>query len=141
MTSLLSMSLHMTQKLELEKFDWLLKVISTRVAGLGGQAWALYGYATVYQYTKDPQFLNAAKQMADYFLSRLENGIVYWDFDAPRPCVWNVSVAMIAASGMLLICQLENSTKYVSSVASILAAAQKGALMDGKGVTILDHCI
>lgn len=104
-----------------------------------GQAWALYGFASVYKYTKKYKYLDAAKHMADYFCSRLHNGIVYWDFDAPRPCVWDISAAMIAASGMLLICQLENSTEYLASVAQILEVAQKSAFTGEEGKTILDH--
>lgn len=104
-----------------------------------GQAWALYGFASVYQYTRQKRFLDAAKKLANYFLTQVENGTVYWDFDAPRPCVWDVSAAMIACSGMLLICQLEHSQEYLSAVASILATAQKHALTNEKGVTILDH--
>jgi Glycosyl Hydrolase Family 88 len=104
-----------------------------------GQAWALYGFASVYQYTGQHKYLDAAKKLANYFVSKLDNGIVYWDFDAPRPCVWDISAAMIAASGMLLICQLEGSVEYLSSVALILAVAQRNALTDNNGDTILDH--
>lgn len=104
-----------------------------------GQAWALYGYATVYKYTKDRKFLDAAKRLANYFMTRVEDGVVYWDFDAPRPCVWDVSAAMIACSGMLLICQLENNLEYLPQVTSILKACVNGALTPENGVTILDH--
>jgi hypothetical protein len=104
-----------------------------------GQAWALYGFASAYQYTKQIRFLDIAKKLADYFLSRVDNGVVYWDFDAPRPCYWDISAAMIACSGMLLICELEGSREYVSAVASILQATQRGALTNETAVTILDH--
>jgi hypothetical protein len=80
-----------------------------------GQAWALYGFASVYYHTKDPLFLDAACRLADYFLSRVDKngedaGVVYWDFDAPRPGVWDVSAACCASSGLLFLHQLLKST-------------------------------
>lgn len=104
-----------------------------------GQAWALYGFATVYKYTNDSKFLEMAKKIADYFVSRLDDGIVYWDFDAPRPCEWDTSAAMIACSGMLLICQLQNNHEYVDIVTKILHVCVKKALTGDNGATILDH--
>ncbi|KAH8556085.1 glycoside hydrolase family 88 protein [Umbelopsis sp. PMI_123] len=104
-----------------------------------GQAWGIYGYATVYKYTKDPKFLGAAKRLAEYFMSRVENGVVYWDFDAPRPCVWDTSAAMIACSGMLLLCQMQGNHTYLPQVTSLLKTCIDGALTNEDGVTILDH--
>jgi hypothetical protein len=105
-----------------------------------GQAWALYGFATVYKYTKQTKFLDAAKNLADHFISRLEDGVVYWDFDAPRPCVWDTSAATIACSGMLLICQLaEPDKKYLDAVNSMLKKCVDGAIAPPNTVTILDH--
>ncbi|VUC35193.1 unnamed protein product [Clonostachys rosea] len=108
-----------------------------------GQAWALYGYASVYQYTRDPKFLDAAINLAEYFLSRVDtsNGvdsIVYWDFDAPRPGVWDVSAATCAASGMLLLQELApERCNYVSRVLPILDTVCRRAT--GHGDALLDR--
>ncbi|OZJ02227.1 hypothetical protein BZG36_04983 [Bifiguratus adelaidae] len=103
-----------------------------------GQAWALYGFATTYKYTRDSKFLGAAKKYADYFCSRVaEDGTVYWDFDVERPAYWDVSAAMIACSGMLLLQQLDPTSKYLDQVAKILKRAITGA--SGHGDTILEH--
>ncbi len=51
-----------------------------------GQAWGLYGYTMVYRCTEDPRFLEQAEHIADFLLThpRLpEDGVPYWDFDAP----------------------------------------------------------
>lgn len=108
-----------------------------------GQAWALYGFATVYRFTKDTKFLDAAKNLTDKFLAHVpEDGSVYWDFDAPNqnsPADWDVSAAMIACSGMLQICQLESSDIYLESVARILDACQKHARTSETADTILKH--
>ncbi|KAG2188669.1 hypothetical protein INT44_003808 [Umbelopsis vinacea] len=104
-----------------------------------GQAWAIYGFATVYKYTKDPKFLDAAKRLTEYFMSRVENGAVYWDFDAPRPCVWDTSAVTIACSGMLLLCQLQGNLEYLPQVTLLMKTCIDGALTNEDGVTILDH--
>lgn len=104
-----------------------------------GQAWALYGFASCYKYTRDERFLDAARKLTDYFLSRVDNGAVFWDFDAPRPCEWDTSAAMIACSGMLLICQEAGTHEYVSAVAEILDRVLKEGQTGPDGVYILDR--
>lgn len=98
-----------------------------------GQAWALHGYASVYKWTKDPQFLEAAIKLSDYFLSRLDDdSIVWWDFDAPRPGVWDVSAATCACSGMLLLQQLApERCQYLERVLKILETVMAQATGEG----------
>ena len=49
-----------------------------------GQAWALYGYTMMYWKTGLERYLTQAEKIADMLVSRLpEDGIPYWDFDAP----------------------------------------------------------
>jgi hypothetical protein len=104
-----------------------------------GQAWALYGYASVYQYTKDEKYLTLAKKLADYFISRSDDGIVYWDFDAPRPGPWDTSAAVVAASGLLLICQLEKNLNYLQPALKLLEVVLDQALAPEDGDVILDR--
>ena len=52
-----------------------------------GQGWAIYGFTMAYRYTKDEKYLNQAKATASFFLNHKnlpEDGIPYWDFDAPN---------------------------------------------------------
>ncbi|KAI8576781.1 hypothetical protein K450DRAFT_283119 [Umbelopsis ramanniana AG] len=103
-----------------------------------GQAWALYGYAVTYKYTKDPKFLEASKKFTEMFLSKLaEDGTVYWDFDVERPTYWDVSAAMIACSGMLLQQQLDPTLNYLPHISKILSRAITAS--SGNGDTILEH--
>ncbi|MGI2294559.1 glycoside hydrolase family 88 protein [Paenibacillus sp. GXUN7292] len=74
-----------------------------------GVAWAIYGMAICYSYTKEERYLRASQKTAHYFMANLpEDHIPYWDFrlpayeDAPR----DASAAAIAASGMLLLSEL-----------------------------------
>lgn len=51
-----------------------------------GQAWGLYGYTMMYRETLNPKYLEQARHIANFICShpRLpEDGIPYWDFDAP----------------------------------------------------------
>lgn len=47
-----------------------------------GQAWAIYGYTMTYRETKDPEFLDAAKKLTDYYIKNLPEDLVpVWDFN------------------------------------------------------------
>ncbi|KZT61518.1 glycoside hydrolase family 88 protein [Calocera cornea HHB12733] len=75
-----------------------------------GQAWGIYGFATVYNYTGIPLYLDTSRRMADYFVSHLPAaGVPYWDFDAPLspPPTYDTSAATIAASALLFLSSLE----------------------------------
>ena len=50
-----------------------------------GQGWALYGFTMMYDKSGRPEFLSQAEKVARMLLGRLpEDGIPYWDFDAPE---------------------------------------------------------
>jgi len=75
-----------------------------------GQSWAIYGYANMYNRTQLPRYLDTARHAASLYLSRLpSSGVPPWDFDAPTPAPADTSSATIAASGFLLLSQLEES--------------------------------
>jgi unsaturated chondroitin disaccharide hydrolase len=47
-----------------------------------GQAWAVYGFALAYRYTREKRFLDVARRVADVFLANTpKDNVVYWDFD------------------------------------------------------------
>ncbi|MBD2868588.1 glycoside hydrolase family 88 protein [Paenibacillus arenilitoris] len=69
-----------------------------------GQAWGIYGFALAYRYFKEPQFMEASKRLARYFIAHLpEDHVAYWDFDAPQAegTPRDSSASAIAACGML----------------------------------------
>lgn len=91
-----------------------------------GQAWGILGYSQSYNWTKDPEFLDAAMGLAEYFIFRLlkspdcvevpvtgENRtkgryVPLWDFDAPideSAPLRDSSAGIIAANGMLVLSQ------------------------------------
>ena len=74
-----------------------------------GLTWALYGFGSCYEYTRDPRFLDTAERCADYFLTHTNpDGIPPWDFQAPEESrkMVDTSAAAIAASGLLRLCRM-----------------------------------
>jgi unsaturated chondroitin disaccharide hydrolase len=71
-----------------------------------GQAWAIYGFALMYSFTKNEEYLNASIKLAEYFIKKLTIfNLPYWDFEVEdlsfKP--WDSSAACIAVCGMLEI--------------------------------------
>jgi unsaturated chondroitin disaccharide hydrolase len=74
-----------------------------------GLAWALYGFGTSYEYSRDPRFLETAQACTDYYITHSpSDGVPPWDFNAPPESrkLLDTSSAAIAASGMLRLCRL-----------------------------------
>lgn len=72
-----------------------------------GQAWAVYGFALSYRYTKQEQFLTVAKKTAEVFTKNLpENLIPYWDFTFTdkNPDIRDTSAGAVFACGLLELC-------------------------------------
>ena len=83
-----------------------------------GQAWALYGYTMMYRETGDREYLEAAENIGDMLLGKLpQDGIPYWDFDAPGTPLRDASAGAIMASGFIELSTLtadkEASGKYL----------------------------
>jgi unsaturated chondroitin disaccharide hydrolase len=73
-----------------------------------GLAWAMYGFTTCYEYSRDPHFLATAEACADYYITNSPaNGVAPWDFSAPENrSLPDSSSAAICASGMLRLCRI-----------------------------------
>lgn len=69
-----------------------------------GQAWAIYGYTLCYRYTGDERYLRHAEKVCRFVMEHPnlpEDGIPYWDFDAPNipeACRDASSAAVIASA-------------------------------------------
>ena len=74
-----------------------------------GLAWALYGFTTCYDYSRDPHFIETAQACADFYITNCPgDGIPPWDFNAPpeNRTLPDTSAAAICASGLLHLCRL-----------------------------------
>lgn len=92
-----------------------------------GQAWGIYGYTMCYRETQAPEFLEQAKQIANYIFSSKtlpEDLIPYWDFNAPH--IPNeprdVSAATVTASALyeLSMYDTTNAAQYKQWADTIL---------------------
>ncbi|EGL18371.1 MULTISPECIES: glycoside hydrolase family 88 protein [unclassified Paenibacillus] len=75
-----------------------------------GSAWALYGLALLYRYTRDEAYLQGSRRIAEFFLAHLpEDNVAPWDYSFPdkERVHKDSSAAAIAASGLLLLSELE----------------------------------
>lgn len=115
-----------------------------------GLAWALYGFTTVFQQTRDPRFRETAQCCAEYYLRHAEADMTApWDFDCPQgpQRIPDSSAAAITASGLWSLAQSadapERSERYRSAALTILeslcgprylargVAGQEGVLLHG----------
>lgn len=93
-----------------------------------GQAWALYGYAMLYRFTKEQDMLDHAVSVAEYILPRLPEDVVpYWDYDSPLipDDVRDASSAAIMASGLIELATYvdqEKSERYLEAAEKMLRA-------------------
>jgi len=101
-----------------------------------GQAWAIYGAAIAYRYTKDDVWLDVFNRVTDYFMQRLPDDLVpYWDLiftegEEPR----DTSSGVIAACGLLEMAdimgekgqELKNTARKLMQPLATRYAATKG---------------
>ena len=74
-----------------------------------GHVWAMYGFATVYEYSRDPHYLETAQACADFYITNCPaDGVPPWDFSAPAEnrTLLDTSAAAICAAGLLRLCRL-----------------------------------
>ena len=86
-----------------------------------GLAWAIYGFTSVYQATRDPRFLQTAQLCADYYVVNTPaDGVPLMDYDFPAEVEQRKesSAAAIVAAGLLRL-------------ATAVPDPAKGALYDG----------
>lgn len=95
-----------------------------------GQAWALYGFALSFRYTKKTEYLDAAKRVAHYFIANIcGDWLPRCDFRSPaEPVVYDSTAGAISAAGLLEIekhvPELEKPL-YRRSAMSILQAMER----------------
>ncbi len=70
-----------------------------------GQAWGIYGFANAYRRTGDEKFLYTSKELANFYISRLQDDhLSNWDLNLSGPGIKrDASAAAIAASGLFLL--------------------------------------
>lgn len=117
-----------------------------------GQAWGLYGYTTMYRYTKNSEYLKHALGIADFIVNHPnlpEDKIPYWDFDAPDipSAKRDASAAAIIASALLELQQYAPKNEadiYFSTAEHMLkslSSPEYFAKQGEQGGFIIKHCV
>ncbi|OAQ40782.1 glucuronyl hydrolase [Pedobacter psychrophilus] len=130
-----------------------------------GQAWAVYGFTTVYRETKDQRFLVTAQKMANFYLNSPnlpEDKIPYWDFNVGQagykpewnfdvlkyqPVPRDASAAAIMASALLELSTYSDAklkTKYVTEAAGMLVSLSSDNYLANPGTNnhfLLKHSV
>jgi len=92
-----------------------------------GQSWGVYGYVLCYRKTKNPAYLAQAEKALDFIATHPnypEDGIPYWDFDAPDiPNTYrDTSAASILASALYEISTYSDKKNYKEWADKIMAS-------------------
>ena len=93
-----------------------------------GLAWAVYGSVISYVHAGKPEYLEAAKKTADYFIEHCKetNYLPLVDFNAPaEPIYYDSTAGVCAACGMLEIAKYvseEEGRRYTQEAINILKA-------------------
>ena len=96
-----------------------------------GLAWAVYGSVISYIHAGKPEYLEAAKKTADYFIAQVEktNYLPLVDFCAPaEPVYYDSTAGVCTACGLLEIAKYvseEESKKYTQAAINILKACDE----------------
>jgi unsaturated chondroitin disaccharide hydrolase len=95
-----------------------------------GQAWALYGFGTVYEFTKSREYLETAESCADFFIRRTPgHGIPPNDWEEPDPATpYESSAAAIAASGLFRLSSLTDSPERAKKYSAVACSIMRSLL-------------
>lgn len=112
-----------------------------------GQAWGIYGFTMAYRYTKDQRYLDQAKGTAAFFLDHPnlpEDGIPYWDFDAPNipDEPRDVSAGAIVASALTELYAYTDNEYYLNYSKKVIHTIKSSDYILDKDIEypfILDH--
>ncbi len=99
-----------------------------------GQAWGLYGYVTCYRYTKNPEYLAQAENIAKYIMTsdKIPSDLVpYWDYDAPEipNAPRDASAAAITASALVELSDYAPNKGYMTYAKDVVNSLSSEAYL------------
>ena len=94
-----------------------------------GQAWGIYGFMLSYIYTGEEKYLNAAKQIAHYFIASVcDDYLPKCDFRSPKePVIYDSTAGAIAVCGLIEIARVVpeyEKSLYLNAAMNILKAME-----------------
>ena len=95
-----------------------------------GQAWGLYGFVISYIHTGEERYLNASKQVANYFITNCcDDWLPRIDFRAPaEPVYYDSTAGAIAACGLIELAKIlpeEQGKFYLDAAVNLLRAMEE----------------
>ena len=92
-----------------------------------GQSWALYSYVLSYIHTQKQEYLDAAKQVAHYFIANLaEYPVSLCDFRAPEiPIIYDSTAGACATYELIETAKKRKNTKIILDVVKGNVPAEK----------------
>ncbi len=95
-----------------------------------GQAWGLYGFTLSYIHTGEERYLNAAKQVANYFIANCcDDWLPRVDFRAPsEPVYYDSTAGACAACGLIELAKAlpeDEGGMYMNAALNILKAMKE----------------
>lgn len=114
-----------------------------------GQAWAIYGYTVCYRETNDFRYLEQAEKAFDFVVRHPnfpEDGVPYWDFNAPDipNALRDASAGAIMASALYELSmhtQNEDYKKWADKIMASLASSKFRSEIGENGNFLLKHCV
>ena len=114
-----------------------------------GQSWAIYGYTVCYRETGDPKYLEQAEKAFEFVATHPnlpEDGVPYWDFNAPNipDEKRDASSAAIMASALYELSTYSKSEYYkgwADKIMQSLSSAEYRASLGENGNFILKHSV
>lgn len=128
-----------------------------------GQSWGLYGFVICYRYTKDPQYLAFAENIAHFLINNHnlpEDMVPYWDYNAPDSGLvaeWkydpskypeilrDASAAAIMSSALFELATYSetNGAQYREAASKMLKSLESPRYFGSvkNKYFILDHCV
>ena len=116
-----------------------------------GQAWGLYGFVMCYRETGYKRYLEQAEKIADWWITQKnlpEDGVPYWDFNAPKipDELRDASAAAITTSALIELASFNtaHSRDYLTAAEKTLTSLSSPAYMaepGENGFFILKHCV
>lgn len=114
-----------------------------------GQSWGIYGYTLCYRETKDQKYLDQAEKALAFIANHPnypEDGVPFWDFDAPEiPNTYrDVSAGAILASALYELSTYSNKMDYeawADKIMTSLASSNYRAKLGQKGDFLLMHSV
>ena len=101
--------------------------ISVDSAWSRGHAWVIYGFMISYLHTKEERYLNASKNVANFFIANCcDDWLPKSDFRAPRePVIYDATAGACAACGMIELAKAlpeDEGGMYMYAAINILKA-------------------